>query len=150
MTDRNLETRRTARAAGSTALWGGGLGAVLLGWSVLLALAPELASLIAVFGSPLLAFVVIVRMLTASQPAAHASPPTPVAIPEIRRRALAAAGNRCADCGADGPLTLRQVLPIGRATRDVERRFVVLCDACDESRVGGRRRGDRDLRPEAF
>jgi hypothetical protein len=45
-------------------IWGGLLGAVLLGWCILMAVAPELGSLIAVFGSPVLAFFVIVRLLT--------------------------------------------------------------------------------------
>ena len=40
------------------------LGAVLLAWSTVMVLAPELGSLIAIFGSPVVAFFVIVRLLT--------------------------------------------------------------------------------------
>jgi hypothetical protein len=42
------------------------LGAVLLGWAVLALLAPELAALIAVFGSPVLAFFIIIGMAGSS------------------------------------------------------------------------------------
>jgi hypothetical protein len=39
------------------------LGGVILGWCVLMVMAPEIGSLVAVFGSPLLALFVIVRLL---------------------------------------------------------------------------------------
>src|SRR5438270_339674 len=59
-------SRRQRFDPGSTGpLWGGILGAVLLGWCVLVLLAPELGLVVAVFGSPLLSLFVIVRLLTA-------------------------------------------------------------------------------------
>lgn len=60
----SVHVQRPSRVSGPGPLWGGVLGAVLLGWCVLMAIAPELGSLLAVFGSPVLAFFVILRLLT--------------------------------------------------------------------------------------
>jgi hypothetical protein len=56
--------RRTIRVSRSGPLYGGILGSVLLAWCVLVVTAPELGSLLAVLGSPVVAFFVIVRLLT--------------------------------------------------------------------------------------
>jgi len=58
------QARRLARVSGPGPLWGAILGVVLLPWCVLMVLAPELGSLVAIFGSPVLALFVIVRLLT--------------------------------------------------------------------------------------
>jgi hypothetical protein len=56
--------RRSVSVSRSGALYGGILGVALLAWCVLFVAAPELGSLVAVFGSPVLALFVIVRLLT--------------------------------------------------------------------------------------
>lgn len=97
-------------------------------------LAPDLGSVIAVFGSPLLALFVIVRLLTA--PASVAAPKPGRTLSELREdpglraRVLAHSGNLCAACGSAGPLTLHAVLPVGRAPAALDRRFQALCPAC--------------------
>jgi hypothetical protein len=125
-------------AYGSSPLWGGALGAVLLAWSALTLLAPELGSVLAVFGSPLLAFFVIVRLLSGAGPARTAlRGPTMSDLrrdPALLDRVRARSGGVCADCGSNGPLTLRPILPVGRRTMAIEHRFVALCADCDRAR----------------
>jgi hypothetical protein len=120
------------------AVWGAALGALLLGWSLLAFLTPELASIIAVFGSPLLAFLVIVGILSTGSQRSSQKSGRPIAELKddraIRDRVLKAAGGRCVDCGSRESLALHQVLPIGRVTRHVDRRFVPLCPVCLRSR----------------
>src|SRR4051794_41158263 len=120
-------------------IWGAALGSLLLGWSLLAILTPEIASLLAVFGSPVVAFLIIVGMLS-SRPALRSgklgSTPTDggqdVA---LQNRIVAAQRGACADCGSRGRLSLQQVLPVGRYSRDLERRFVALCDGCKAART---------------
>lgn len=128
------------RGSTSGTIWGGALGGVLLTWAVLMVLAPDLGSVVAVFGSPLLAFFVILRLLTA--PSGVAAPSLGrtlselCADPALRARVLARSGNVCADCGSTAPLTLHAVLPIGRAPTALDRRFAALCLDCLRIRRG--------------
>jgi hypothetical protein len=60
----HVHARQPVRVSAPGPLWGGVLGWVLLGWCVLMVAAPEIGSLVGVFGSPVLALFVIVRLLT--------------------------------------------------------------------------------------
>jgi hypothetical protein len=137
----------TERMGGSP-IWGGVLGAVLLVWSVTIVLAPELGSLVAVFGSPLLAWYVIVR-LVGGGPAAisRAAAPRPDvserraatlselrADPHLLARVSVRSGGVCPACGGPGPLRLHAVLPVGRASTALDQRFQALCDTCSAAR----------------
>ncbi len=133
---------------GGSPIWGGVLGAVLLAWSVMIVLAPELGSLVAVFGSPLLAWFVVVRLVggghagvsRAAAPGLDASGRRAATLSELRTdprllaRVSARSGGVCPVCGGPGPLRLHAVLPVGRASTAIEQRFLALCDACSTAR----------------
>jgi hypothetical protein len=136
---RSASPPRVKPGAAYSPIWGGMLGTVLLGWSVLMVLAPELASVVGVFGSPFLALFVIVRLLSGRDLAANAlRGPTLTELgkdPALLERVRAQSGGVCAGCGADNPSTLRAVLPVGRSSIGIEHRFVALCAACSTGRT---------------
>ena len=119
-------------------LAGGGLGATLLAWLMLTLFAPGLGSVIAVFGSPAFSFFVILRLLTldtrARTPPLEIAAPNPLADLHLHKAVAAQSGGKCFDCGAHGSLCLHPVLPVGRAKRGLERRFVALCPTCLRAR----------------
>jgi hypothetical protein len=123
-------------------LSGGALGAVLLAWLVLTLFAPGLGSVIAVFGSPVFAFFVIVRLLSLGPAEGDAGRHGGVASrlspdPALLELVAARSDGRCSRCSAPPPLRLKQILPVGRTSGNVERRFVALCDACAAHRSPG-------------
>jgi hypothetical protein len=129
-------SRRSSSAQALTA--GGLLGAALLGWLALVSVAPGFGAVVAVFGSPIVACLIILRLLT-STPAREPGPRGRRVSelrddPEVLRRVLLAQGPVCRDCGATGPLQLRAVLPAGRVPARIESRFVALCAACNQKR----------------
>jgi hypothetical protein len=149
--------RQAGNSAGSP-VWGGVLGAVLLAWSVMIVLTPELGSLVAVFGSPVLAWFVIVRLVgggraEAGRPAETAPRGASIsalrADPDLLARVSARSGGVCAACGAAGPLSLHAILPVGRASTAIEQRFEALCAGCGAARrvCPGARHRARQRRP---
>jgi hypothetical protein len=137
-----------ARRTAGSSLWGGVLGAILLGWAALMLLAPEIGSLIAVFGSPVLAWFIIVRLVGGAGPEGggrhppEAGPggPRGRTLSDLRRdpallaRVSARSGGACGACGAAGPLSLHAILPVGRGTHALDQRFEALCAACSRNR----------------
>lgn len=121
-------------------LSGGALGGVLLVWLMLTLFAPGLGSVIAVFGSPVFAFFVILRLLTLGPSSTKTgrrgvTASIAAADPDLLARVLARDGSRCSSCLADGPLRLRAVLPVGNNNKEIERRFVVVCERCYAARL---------------
>jgi hypothetical protein len=131
---------RRRQGSYSAALSGGMLSAVVLLWLVLCLFAPGVGSVVAVFGSPVFAFFVILRLLTLPKPSIsrRAGPGRTlsdlVGDPQLLERVVARDGNICACCGCAGPLQLRPVLPIGLNHLDVERRLVAVCRDCCRQR----------------
>jgi uncharacterized membrane protein (UPF0136 family) len=62
-TQASIETAPCRRGGNASIVGGAVLGAILLGWCALMLAAPEIGSLVAVFGSPALALFIIVRLL---------------------------------------------------------------------------------------
>ncbi|MGI8553283.1 MAG: hypothetical protein ACR2PL_21230 [Dehalococcoidia bacterium] len=118
---------------------GGVLGAVLLAWLALTFFAPGFGMVLAVFGSPVFAFFIILRLLTL--------PPRGFAVaqagrmlsefeqdPDLLRSVVAQNGAGCSTCGNQTSLRLQPVLPVGTQSADLERRFVALCEPCYSAR----------------
>lgn len=121
---------------------GGVFGAVLLGWMVVTVFAPGFGSMVAVFGSPLFAFAVILRLLTLPPAQAQAASPKRsladvLTDTHLLERVIERNGDGCHWCGAKTALHLHPVLPIGSRQDMLEQRLVALCSSCQES--GGRR-----------
>lgn len=129
------------RGSARSVLAGGLLGGILLAWLTLAFIAPGFAAVVAVFGSPAVACLVILRLLTLTP--ARDDAPAGRTLSDLEqdaallRRVADASGGVCRDCGVAGQLVLRAVLPVGRAVAGVERRFVALCPGCDAKRERG-------------
>lgn len=139
-----MRSRGQTSSAHAAIISGGLLGSILLVWLVVALFAPGFASVVAVFGSPVFACLMILRLLTlpAAQSEAPASGPTLSHLEHdagLLERVAAAGGGVCRRCGSTTDLRLRPVLPIGSATHDLERRFIAVCAACDVSLPAGPR-----------
>ena len=136
----NQQTSRQSGNGTSAILSGGALGGVLVAWLVLALFAPGLGSVIAVFGSPVFAFFVIVRLLTLGPSDIRSGPRGATATelaadPKLLAQVCARDEGRCSICSAPEAMRLHAILPVGRRMADLERRFVLLCDRCHAART---------------
>lgn len=127
--------------ANSRALLSGGLlGTVLLAWLLLTLFAPGLGMVIAVFGSPVFAVLMLLRLLTlpAADGCLSGSVSTLQLPPEaeLLARVSARSSGRCQACNAAPAECLRRILPIGARAVDFERRMVALCPTCFAIQTG--------------
>ena len=141
----NQDRQRRPYSATPALLSGGVLGTLLLAWLVLALFAPGVGSVIAVFGSPVLACFVIVRLLTLDRSGVAtgtrgATASELAADPTLFERVIARDGERCTSCSTAAARRLLAVLPIGRHSPHLERRFVALCEDCYSMRTHGSRK----------
>lgn len=134
--------RYSHEGAAATLFSGGILGAAALLWLAITLSVPGLGSVLAVFGSPILALCVILRLLTlpVERGRVAVTPERLIADitsdGEVLGRVTARQEHACFKCGGPEPLQLQLVLPIGYASKDIDRRLIAVCRACGRVPAG--------------